>query len=75
MITTPYRILRINGVQVLLCLVCDRWSTHPQDLLHHYCGFCHLFLDDLPDDLRGIAPPSPIVGLEQARHPRAARPS
>lgn len=48
MITKPYRLLRIRDVEVLLCLVCDRWSANPNDLLHRYCGYCHLWLETLP---------------------------
>lgn len=65
MITAPYRILRIRDCEVLLCLVCDRWSAHPQDILHHYCGYCHRFLDDLPDTFRSTDVPAKVTELER----------
>ena len=65
MITKPYRILRIRGSEVLLCLCCDRWSAHPQDILHHYCGYCRVFLDDLPEDMRSTDVPAKVTELER----------
>ena len=52
MITKPYRILRLRDTEVLLCLVCDRWSANLNDLAYTYCGYCHVFLDELPEHYR-----------------------
>jgi len=45
MITPAYRVLKIQGIPVLLCLRCDRYSYHPDDIRTRYCGHCHCFLD------------------------------
>lgn len=52
MITEAYRVLRIRGIPTLLCLVCDSWSTHPQDILHKYCWNCNLFIGELDENYR-----------------------
>lgn len=52
MITRPYRLLMLQGTRVLFCLVCDTYSANAHDIAHHYCGRCHLWLDDLPEDYR-----------------------
>ena len=44
MITPAYRILKIEGRPVLLCLRCDRYSYHPDDITNRYCGHCRCFL-------------------------------
>ena len=31
----------------ITCHRCGLTSTHPQDVKNHYCGACHLFLDDI----------------------------
>ncbi len=31
----------------ITCLRCKRTSYHPRDVEHHYCGFCHVFHDDI----------------------------
>jgi hypothetical protein len=28
------------------CPHCSKTTHHPQDIEHHYCGFCHHFCDD-----------------------------
>jgi hypothetical protein len=48
MITAAYRILRIKGTETILCLLCDRYSAHPQDIAYKYCGWCHVWLDQVP---------------------------
>lgn len=50
MITRAFRILTINNQPCLLCLLCDRWSYNPHDIAHRYCGWCHVFLRDVPED-------------------------
>lgn len=52
MITKAYRILHIVGQEVLLCLLCDRYSANPQDLAALYCGYCHRWLPDVDEDYR-----------------------
>lgn len=37
----------------ITCLRCQRTSHHPQDVKQHYCGFCHVFHDDLWPPARG----------------------
>jgi hypothetical protein len=66
MITLPYRLLRIRDTTVLLCLLCDRWSAHPDDILWKYCGYCHCFLTDFPEDFRSTEIPAQVHNLEQA---------
>ena len=58
MITHAWRIIRIQGEQVLLCLLCDRYSWNPHDRANHYCGFCHEWLDTVPGDYPGYRPQS-----------------
>jgi hypothetical protein len=48
MITHAYRLLTIGGASGLLCLLCDRFSAHPDDIAHRYCSACHVFLADVP---------------------------
>jgi hypothetical protein len=52
MITPPYRILTYRGYRGLLCLACNRFSWNINDVKHRYCGFCHVFLNELPELLR-----------------------
>lgn len=52
MITPAYRVLRYRDFPCLLCLMCNRISNNPNDVTHHYCGHCHVFLDELPELLR-----------------------
>jgi hypothetical protein len=52
MVTPPYRLLMYRGYRGLLCLMCNRFSWNPHDVQHHYCGFCDVWLDDLPEQLR-----------------------
>lgn len=33
--------------KTITCLGCNRTSSHPRDVSDHYCGFCHVFHDDL----------------------------
>lgn len=32
------------------CPKCDKTSFNPHDVDNHYCGFCHVFLDDLRNE-------------------------
>jgi hypothetical protein len=48
MITHAYRLLMIRGAPVILCLLCDRYSANPGDIVNVYCGACHVFLEDVP---------------------------
>lgn len=50
MITKAYRLLQIQGTRVLLCLLCDRYSAHPTDIVERYCGFCHVWLRTVDAD-------------------------
>lgn len=52
MITPAYRILRYRDFPCILCLVCNRISHNHNDITHHFCGACKLYLDDLPEDVR-----------------------
>lgn len=52
MVTKAYRILTLSGMDILVCLLCDRWTRHPDDIAKHYCGWCHTWLDAVPDDFR-----------------------
>jgi hypothetical protein len=63
MITPAYRILRYRDVPCLLCLRCNRISHNPNDVQHHYCGACHLFLDDLPMDYEQLTTAGRSPGL------------
>ena len=62
MITKPWRILRIQGHEVLLCLFCDKYSANPNDIAARYCGFCHRWLGTVADNEwrpgEGIAAPT-----------------
>jgi|ERR1044071_5353021 hypothetical protein len=31
----------------IICLRCKRASSNPNDIAHHYCGYCHVFHDDI----------------------------
>jgi hypothetical protein len=48
MITPAYRILQYRAFPCMLCLCCNRVSYNLNDVKHHYCGNCHVFLDDVP---------------------------
>lgn len=63
MITHAWRIIHIQGEQVLLCLLCDRYSWNPHDRANLYCGFCHEWLDIVPEDFRRLRRgiPQPLV--------------
>jgi hypothetical protein len=50
MITKPWRILHIQGHEVLLCLFCDRYSANVHDITARYCGFCHRWLEGIDND-------------------------
>ena len=54
MITHAWRIIHIQGEQVLLCLLCDRYSWNPTDRATLYCGYCHEWLDIVPEDFRRL---------------------
>jgi hypothetical protein len=54
LITHAWRIIHIQGEQVLLCLLCDRYSGNPTDRANRYCGFCHEWLDIVPEDYRRL---------------------
>jgi hypothetical protein len=47
-ITAAYRILSIKGTETILCLLCDRYSAYPKDIHYKYCGWCHVWLDEVP---------------------------
>jgi len=53
-ITHAWRNIHIQGEQVLLCLLCDRYSWNPHDRANRYCGWCHVFLDTAPEDFRRL---------------------
>jgi hypothetical protein len=69
MITPAYRVLHYRREPCILCLVCNRISYNPNDIKHRYCGACHLFLNDLPEDFRqphtaGVRPGLLLTGAE-----------
>jgi hypothetical protein len=35
------------GHQFIRCLLCGLASYHPEDIQQKYCGYCHVFHDDL----------------------------
>jgi hypothetical protein len=61
--TPAFRILSYRDFPCLLCLVCNRISHHPNDVKHHYCGHCHLFLDTVADDFPGVIVEGTSPGL------------
>lgn len=68
MITHAWRIIHIQGEQVLLCLLCDRYSWNPNDRLERFCGFCGTWLEDVPEDYRRLrTTPEAIVAVINAR--------
>ena len=69
MITPAYRVLYFRDFPCILCLVCNRISSNLNDVRHRYCGACHLFLNDLPEDFRqpntaGVRPGLLLAGEE-----------
>ena len=32
----------------ITCALCEMTSYHADDVAHRYCGWCHIFHDDLP---------------------------
>lgn len=36
----------LNNSKGIECYLCGRISYHPEDVAHHYCGFCNIFHDD-----------------------------
>jgi hypothetical protein len=40
------------------CIHCGRTSHLPKDVENHYCGACHHYCDEVPDD-DGAWPPTP----------------
>ena len=40
--TPPVPTYRIDG-ESFTCLLCNNTSFHPQDVLHLFCGYCHVF--------------------------------
>jgi hypothetical protein len=55
-ITPAFRLLVLRGQLHLLCLLCDTFSCHPEDVSQRYCWRCNQFLDELPEDYRREAP-------------------
>jgi hypothetical protein len=39
----------------ILCPRCGKKSANPHDIEKRYCGFCHLFHDDLPETIERAA--------------------
>ena len=74
MLTPPYRILTYRGYQGLLCLACNRFSWQPFNVTYHYCGFCHVWLDDLPEMLRQDQTEGSAPGFFLATHEAAFLP-
>lgn len=54
---------RQDGSKAIVCKGCGRASFNPNDVELHYCGFCHVFHDD-------IWPPSRQWWIDQ-RHNEA----
>jgi hypothetical protein len=49
---TAYEIVeeaRAPGGKAIKHLACGRTSYNPNDVNERYCGFCHVFLDDIGD--------------------------
>ena len=36
-----------SGYRFIFCHLCRKRSYHPMDIEHKYCGFCHVWLEDL----------------------------
>ena len=66
MITHAWRVMTLHGHPALLCLCCNRYSYHPDDITHHFCGGCGLFLDDLPRLYDPSTDPAPLP-MDQPR--------
>ena len=66
--THAFRIIHVHGQALFLCLLCDRYSRNPTDRAAHFCGFCRLFLDDIPMDFQ----PHPVTPLEKSGLPPGA---
>ena len=65
MITHAWRELQVHGQRLFLCLLCDRYSANPHDAERRYCGFCGVFLEDIPMDFR----PHPVTPLRKPTMP------
>lgn len=78
MLTAAWRELRFHrDWPCLLCLVCNRWSYNPTDIQQRYCQWCHLFLDELPEDYGRAAPVAPVPpahAWERPARPAARQP-
>lgn len=48
--THAYRLLHVHGQRLILCLLCNRYSAHPDDIAEHFCGHCRIWLDYVPED-------------------------
>ena len=45
MVGLTYRLEVVAGVAAIRCLLCNRVSELPGDVMERYCGRCHLFHD------------------------------
>jgi len=59
LITPAFRIIHLRGQLTLFCLLCNQFSTDPEDVMQRYCLFCGKFLDEVPEDYRLEAPTQP----------------
>ena len=48
-------LLKSEAIPVIVCLCCGAFSYNPNDILHLYCGNCHLYQYD-PAREGGILP-------------------
>ena len=75
MLTPAFRILHYRDFPCLLCLVCNHISHNPNDIRFRYCGHCHLFLEELPEDFpqhhttEGLAPGLLLTWPDEETHP------
>ena len=59
MITPAFRLINLRGTLTLFCLLCNQFSTDPEDVLQRYCLFCGRFLDEVPEDFSSETPALP----------------
>ena len=60
-----WRDIHIHGTTVMLCLLCNRYSANHHNRDKRYCGFCHVFLEDIPMDFH----PHPVTPLHKPSTP------
>ena len=38
--------INTKGIAFITCLLCNKTSYNPKDIIRLYCGFCHHFHED-----------------------------